>query len=162
MSSSKKKKDIIEVVEYLEQTIHFLNGKIHREDGPAVERTNGSKEWRINGRLHRVDGPAVINTNGDKLWYKEGALHREDGPAVELADGRKEWRINGGWYREDGPAIIWPDGKKEWITKRNRTLRIIPKYVLEAYMKANNYTLAHLLTDPDPLVRKSASKYKWE
>jgi hypothetical protein len=29
-------------------------------------------------------------------------------------------------------------------------------------MKANNLTLAHLLTDPDPLVRESAEKYKWK
>jgi hypothetical protein len=26
-----------------------LNGKRHREDGPAVEWTNGSKEWYLNG-----------------------------------------------------------------------------------------------------------------
>jgi hypothetical protein len=30
------------------------------------------------------------------------------------------------------------------------------------YMKANNFTLAHLLTDPDPLVRKSVEEYEWK
>ena len=30
---------------------------------------NGTKEWRLNGDLHRKDGPAVEGTNGDKQWY---------------------------------------------------------------------------------------------
>ena len=41
-----------------------------------------NKEWYVNGKLHRSDGPAVESNNGDKWWYKEGYLHREDGPAV--------------------------------------------------------------------------------
>ena len=27
-----------------------LNGKLHREDGPAVEWANGRKHWYLNGR----------------------------------------------------------------------------------------------------------------
>jgi len=27
----------------------FLNGELHRVDGPAIEFANGSKEWWING-----------------------------------------------------------------------------------------------------------------
>ena len=26
----------------------FLNGKLHREDGPAIERADGSKSWYLN------------------------------------------------------------------------------------------------------------------
>ena len=26
-----------------------LNGKCHREDGPAIERPNGTKQWYLNG-----------------------------------------------------------------------------------------------------------------
>ena len=26
----------------------YLNGKLHREDGPAVEYANGDKEWWLN------------------------------------------------------------------------------------------------------------------
>ena len=44
-------------------------GKLHREDGPAVERTNGYKEWYLNGKLHREDGPAIEYADGDKSWY---------------------------------------------------------------------------------------------
>ena len=43
---------------------------------------NGNKYWYKDGKLHREDGPAVIFKNGDQQWYKEGRLHREDGPAV--------------------------------------------------------------------------------
>ena len=30
---------------------------------------NGNKYWYLNGKLHREDGPAYEHTNGDKLWY---------------------------------------------------------------------------------------------
>ena len=43
-------------------------GQLHREDGPAREWDNGSKEWCINGKLHREDGPAVEWHGGDKWW----------------------------------------------------------------------------------------------
>ena len=49
-----------------------LNGKRHREDGPAVERADGHKEWWIDGHLHREDGPAVEDANGGKMWWLNG------------------------------------------------------------------------------------------
>ena len=47
------------------------------------------------GQLHREDGPAVEYSNGFKYWYKNGHLHREDGPAIERTNGDKEWSLNG-------------------------------------------------------------------
>ena len=67
---------------------------LHREDGPAVEYTNGTKVWYLNGTHHREDGPAVEYLDGYKEWYIDGKLHREDGPAIEYADGDKEWYID--------------------------------------------------------------------
>jgi NTP pyrophosphatase (non-canonical NTP hydrolase) len=49
----------------------------------------------LNDELHREDGPAVEYSNGDKRWYLNDELHREDGPAVEYADGTKYWWLNG-------------------------------------------------------------------
>jgi hypothetical protein len=46
----------------------YLNGKFHREDGPAIEFADGTKYWYLNGKLHREDGPAVEWANGDKYW----------------------------------------------------------------------------------------------
>ena len=72
----------------------YLNGKRHREDGPAHE-CNGYKEWCLNDKLHREDGPAIEWANGDKAWYLNGKLHREDGPAYEGVSGYKSWYLNG-------------------------------------------------------------------
>jgi hypothetical protein len=52
----------------------LLNGKMHREDGPAIEYADGSKEWYINGKRHRIDGPAVECVDGKKAWYLNGKL----------------------------------------------------------------------------------------
>jgi hypothetical protein len=59
---------------------------------------NGIKYWHLNGKLHREDGPAVEYANGSKYWSLNGELHREDGPAVECANGYKEWYLNGVVY----------------------------------------------------------------
>ena len=55
---------------------------------------NGTKRWYLNDKLHREDGPAVEYADGDKYWYLKGELHRENGPAVEFADGSKWWYLN--------------------------------------------------------------------
>ena len=73
----------------------YLNGKLHREDGPAVEYPSGFKAWYLDGNRHREDGPAIEYSDGDNYWYLNGKLHREDGPAVEWVEGRKVWYLNG-------------------------------------------------------------------
>jgi hypothetical protein len=45
---------------------------LHRQDGPAFEGWDGSKEWRINGSLHREDGPAIVWWDGTKSWALNG------------------------------------------------------------------------------------------
>jgi hypothetical protein len=62
----------------------------------------GSKVWRdTKGRNHRDDGPAVVRTNGVKVWCQHGMWHRADGPAIEYADGTMEWYLNGTELSED-------------------------------------------------------------
>ena len=56
----------------------YRNGKLHREDGPAVEWTDGSKFWYRNGKYHREDGPAIEYANGDKFWYRNGKQRTEE------------------------------------------------------------------------------------
>jgi hypothetical protein len=72
----------------------YLNGKIHREDGPAIEVANGGKSWYLNGKRHCEDGPAIEWANGEKYWYLNDKRHREDGPAIEVANGEKYWYLN--------------------------------------------------------------------
>jgi hypothetical protein len=46
---------------------------IHREDGPAAEWSYGDKAWYINGHLHRLDGPAIESLGGvHDSWYING------------------------------------------------------------------------------------------
>ena len=57
--------------------------------------TNGTKEWWINGKRHREDGPAIEYASSSKHWCLNDELHREDGPAIERANGTKSWYLNG-------------------------------------------------------------------
>ena len=42
------------------------------------EYPNGDKEWYLNGKPHREDGPAVEYANGDKYWYLKGRYLTEE------------------------------------------------------------------------------------
>ena len=72
-------------------------------------------EWLLNGKLHREDGPAVEGADGSKSWLLNGKLHREDGPAVECVDGTKSWWLNGIEYTE----IEWKKEIKKLNLKKN-------------------------------------------
>lgn len=52
------------------------------------------------GKLHREDSPAMIFKSGTKLWYYNGIKHRYDGPAYIGSDGGKRWYLNGVEYSE--------------------------------------------------------------
>ena len=62
---------------------------------------DGDKSWYIDGKCHREDGPAVELSDRYKAWYLNGKCHREDGPAVEYASGDKEWFLSGVRYTEE-------------------------------------------------------------
>jgi hypothetical protein len=79
----------------------YRDGKLHRDDGPAIEYADGSKEWWHDDKLDRDDGPAIEQPNSIKKWYRNGNLHRDDGPAVENSDGSKEWWRAGKWLTEE-------------------------------------------------------------
>ena len=61
---------------------------------------SGSKYWYLNGKLHREDGPAIEYADGSKFWYLDGKRYSEadwkkavnpdscDGKTVEI-DGKK-------------------------------------------------------------------------
>lgn len=62
---------------------------------PILTEINGVKEWRLNNLLHREDGPAVEYSFGTKLYFLNGQPHRLDGPACEYNDGRTDWYVDG-------------------------------------------------------------------
>ena len=85
----------IEVNEYGTRRYYNAAGQLHRLDGPAIERADGTKCWCQNSLIHRTDGPAIEYADGEKRWYQHSQRHRLDGPAVERSDGSMEWWING-------------------------------------------------------------------
>ena len=38
---------------------------------------NGEKHWYLDGKLHREDGPAVEWADGSKYWYLNGTKYTE-------------------------------------------------------------------------------------
>ncbi len=66
-------------------TILHANGDIkwwQNENVSVLEcNINGTKLW-YDGKLHRLDGPAIEYSDGTKEWYREGKHDRVDGPAV--------------------------------------------------------------------------------
>ncbi len=59
-----------------------------------ITAKNGDRKHYLNDRLHNDNGPAFEGTNGIKLYYKNGKLHREDGPAY-ITEHYKYYYLNG-------------------------------------------------------------------
>jgi hypothetical protein len=81
----------------------------HRDDGPAIELTDGTKIYYKNGAMHREDGPAFIKPGGEEYCYVDGKLHSLNSatPAVKLPCGTQIFFKNGVWHRDgDLPAAI--------------------------------------------------------
>ena len=53
----------------------YRDGKIHRDDGPAITR-EGGVEWYSKGLRHRLDGPAWIMTDRES---GTGIAHHVEG-----------------------------------------------------------------------------------
>jgi hypothetical protein len=119
----------------------YINGELHREDGPAIDRADGYRAWFINGELHRDDGPAIELADGTRFWYLNGEgltetefnnrsatkelsiaeIERLLGHrikvieyTVKVEDGTTRWFHNGKLHREDGPAIERSNGSRVW------------------------------------------------
>ena len=86
---------------------------------------DGRKEWWLNGKRHREDGPAVERPDGTKVWYLNGKLHREDGPAYESPDGAKYWWLNGEEIDPETLVDLWLEREVFcWYDETNDCLNI--------------------------------------
>lgn len=98
---------------------HPDTGALHNEGAPAAvylsdDGTGTTEEWWVNGNLHREDGPAMWHSWGGEQWWHHGKLHRENGPAVIWESGARQWYVNDNLHRTDGPAVEHVDGDVEW------------------------------------------------
>lgn len=81
---------------------------LHCEDGPAVIKHHGERQWWVDGNLMKID-------DGDLIHYnKEGKFHREGAPAIIWADGVAEWWDNGKLVKKEGAATIQDIEKSNW------------------------------------------------
>ena len=72
-------------------TYYYVNGKLHREDGPAIEYIFGDKHWHFNDNLHRLDGPAVEYFSGEVYYYINGKQY----PTKEEFESAAYMYLNG-------------------------------------------------------------------
>src|ERR1700691_5145576 len=99
---------------------YYLNGKYHREDGPAFIWKDGTMFYYLNGKYHREDGPAFIWKDGTIKYFINGKRHREDGPAVIHPDGTVFYYINdkhitkevNDWIKENNIPKVWDNSHK--------------------------------------------------
>lgn len=56
----------------------YTNGKLHRDNHPAVIIPEYIKIWCEDATIHRVGAPAVIGTDGTEMWVLNGKFHRDD------------------------------------------------------------------------------------
>nr|QBK85436.1 MAG: hypothetical protein LCMAC101_00230 [Marseillevirus LCMAC101] len=99
----------------------YRHGKNYREDNqPTMVNSNGQMEWYdLEGKLHRDKGPARIFPDDCFEWYQHGNIHRDecDYPASICVNGGRRWYRNGKLHREpcpitgeDNPADITFNG----------------------------------------------------
>ena len=84
---------------------------------------DGTKQWSLNGRPHREGGPAVEWSDGTKFWFLNGEYHREDGPAHEYPNGIKHWWLNGEPVHPETLVDLWLEREVFcWYDEANETL----------------------------------------
>lgn len=89
-------------------------------------------EWRQDGKLHRHNGPAIERPNGEKEYYQKGLLHRDNGPVIQRENGYTEYRQHGELHRLEGPAKIHASGSVEYYCRGNLHCLCGPAVVLVA------------------------------
>ena len=80
------------------------NSKLTSQYYPGVFETD-VRYWMINGEVHREDGPAIERPDGTKGWVIKNKPHRLDGPAEEWPDGTMRYFINGREFTKEQWSI---------------------------------------------------------
>lgn len=91
------------MIETVNETTFIFNddGVWHCESGPAVYGKS-YQAWYVNGLLHRLDGPAITNSDGSTMWYRDNKLHCESGPAASWpSKNHFEFYLEGIQYSEE-------------------------------------------------------------
>ena len=117
------------------------------------------KEYLSNGILHREDGPAIIYSDGTKKWFFQGQLHRKGGPAIEYPDGTCEWYVNGCCYSLWSHSI--PQNYSSYQPFLSPHSSFDPKWIyisismvlllsIIIYLNIGRYSVITAILNPDP------------
>ena len=88
----------------------------------------GTKIWHLNGKYHREGGPAIEYPNGYKAWFLNGKCHREDGPAIEYPNGAKRWWLNDERVHPEKLVDLWLErGVFCWYDETTETINFSEK-----------------------------------
>lgn len=131
-------------------------GYLHNINGPAITTNNGTNIYLVNGKIHREDGPAIMFKDPEKdlqvhIYYRNNILHREYGPAkVVHQDGqlyKSSYYINGKLHRENSPAIEWTDGQYMYYVDGKRHCEDGPAVRLKTPGKPGKFTEEYWIND---------------
>lgn len=64
------------------------NDQLHRVGAPAVEYNDGRRWWFVNGKLHRLDGPAMEDPTG--MYEEYWCINGKD---MEDAGDKEKWML---------------------------------------------------------------------
>lgn len=78
--------------------VWYQNDEISREDGPAIERANGDKEWHVNGKFIRRE-----NSRKENSTEQTGKKFDQDKPRMDLLDS--------GWLEDVAQVLTFGAAK---------------------------------------------------
>lgn len=118
--------------------------RLHRADGPAVTRHDGTREWWSNARRHRDDGPAVVSSRVWE-WHVAGRLHREGGPARLSV---KDTRLLAEWHDQGHPGRRKAVGPAAFVCAIEPYLRAMREWGDASWAATTQETIRDALADP--------------
>ena len=76
---------------------YYWQGKLHRQDGPAMEWADGDYVWFLNDERHREDGPALNFSASSSRDYYRWYLHNEEVPCKTQENFEQLMRLRAFW-----------------------------------------------------------------
>jgi hypothetical protein len=114
-------------------------------NGWVVHKRWGYKTHYVNGVIHKDDGPARVYDYGRVIWYKNGKKHKEDGLADVNTDGTGNYWLNGRWFSDDEAKykreLLKYQSKKCNDTLMNKSIEELVKIGYELKMSKDGRTI---------------------
>jgi hypothetical protein len=127
---------------------HYLNDKLHRDENlPAIEWAWGTKWYYVNGKFHRENGHAVEYSNGDKDYYLFGDWFSEQDYWKEIKKRKSLNYIIKNYLKTT--TFSWRKAAQELLP--NELVRVqpmkIPRLAFLEYTYDNNAAIDSLTKD---------------